>query len=96
MQELKDLVESYNRNFISSQKLQAMHEYRQAQMIASYVSLMFQSDGKEHEIWDFYPDMFSEDRERIEKVRVEQELEAHKEQMRAFAERMRGRFSEHT
>ncbi|MGT2964206.1 hypothetical protein [Streptococcus acidominimus] len=92
LQELKDLVESYNRNFISSQKLRAMHGYKQAQMIASYVSLMLQSDGKEPEVWDFYPDIFSDVRERTEQLRAERELEEHKARMRAFAERTRGRF----
>lgn len=69
-----------------------MHGYKQAQMISSYVSLMLQSDGKEPEVWDFYPDIFSDVREQAEKIRAERELEEHKARMRLFAERMRGRF----
>lgn len=61
-------------------------------MIASYVSMLLTSEAKEPEIWDFYPELFNEERQQIEQTRIQKELEIHKANMRAFAERMKGRF----
>ncbi|WP_228477362.1 hypothetical protein [Streptococcus suis] len=90
--ELKELVESYNRQQFQKQKEIASHHFIQSQMIARFVSLMFQEQGEAPDIWEYYPALFEEDRQRIEQARVERDLKIHQERMRAFAERMRGRF----
>ncbi|HEM4089471.1 hypothetical protein QE612_11240 [Streptococcus suis] len=91
--ELKELVESYNRQQFQKQKEIASHHFIQSQMIARFVSLMFQEKGEAPDIWEFYPTLFEEDRAQIEQARIERDLKIHQEQMRAYAERMRGRFT---
>ncbi|HEM2564868.1 TPA: hypothetical protein U0429_001986 [Streptococcus suis] len=90
--ELKELVESYNRQQFQRQKEIASHNFVQSQMIARFVSMMFQEKGEAPDIWDFYPTLFEEDRRQIEQARIERDLIIHRERMRAFAERMRGGF----
>ncbi|MEI4338070.1 hypothetical protein V9Z57_01755 [Streptococcus suis] len=90
--ELKELVDSYNRQQFEKQKEIASHNFVQSQMIARFVSMMFQEKGEAPDIWDFYPALFEEDRQQIEQARIERDLIIHREQMRAYAERMRGRF----
>ena len=63
-------------------------------MVASYVSRMFASDSESlPELWDFYPDLFGEERQRVEEERAKAQLELHKQRMRLFAERTRGKFT---
>lgn len=90
--ELKELVESYNRQQFQRQKEIASHNFVQSQMIARFVSMMFQEKGEAPDIWEFYPTLFEGDRRQIEQARIERDLIIHRERMRAFAERMRGRF----
>ncbi|WP_228477508.1 hypothetical protein [Streptococcus suis] len=90
--ELKELVESYNRQQFQRQKEIASHHFIQSQMIARFVSLMFQEKGEAPDIWEFYPALFEDDRRQIEQARIKRDLIIHRERMRAYAERMRGRF----
>lgn len=93
--ELKDLVESYNRTYLFQQKNLAISQQKQALMIAGYVSLLFQGkdSSRELDIWDFYPELFEDERKQAEQARVNMELETHKARMKAYAEATRGRFS---
>lgn len=91
--EIADLIESYNRTFTFKRKEQALHQYKLAQMVASYVSLMFSGENdKTPELWDFYPELFEDERQQIEQARIASQLAVHKERMRLFAERNKGRF----
>lgn len=90
--ELKELVDSYNRRQFQKQKEIASHNFIQSQMTARFVSLMFQEEGKAPDIWEFYPTLFLDEKKQIEQQRVKRDLEIHREQMRAYAERTRGRF----
>lgn len=90
--ELKELVESYNRKQFQEQKEIASHQFIQAQMVARFVSLMFQEKVEAPDIWEFYPALFADEKEQIEQARIERDLIIHREQMRAYAERMKGRF----
>lgn len=84
--EIREMIESYNRVRIQKQKDKIIESYRLSQMIANNVSLLLSKDAKPLEVWDYAPELFKEEREQVEKARQEQEMRAHKERMRWFAE----------
>ena len=84
--EIREMIESYNRVRIQKQKDKIIESYRLSQMIANNVSLLLSKDAKSLEVWDYAPELFQEEREQVEKARQEQEMRAHKERMRSFAE----------
>lgn len=91
--EVADLIASRNRTYTMERKEQAIQQYKLAQMVASYVSHIFSNDeSKNLELWDFYPDIFEEERKQVEQARIANQLLIHKERMRAFAERNKGKF----
>ena len=84
--EIREMIESYNRIKIQERKEKIIESYRLSQMIANNVSLLLSKDAKPLEVWDYAPELFQEEREQVEKARQEQEMLAHKERMRSFAE----------
>lgn len=58
-----------------------------SQMIANHVSLLLSSEAKAIDIWEYAPQLFGEEKEKVEEQRRQQELLLHRECMRAFAER---------
>ncbi len=58
-----------------------------SQMIANHVSMLLSSDAKPIDMWEYAPQLFAEEREKVEEERRKQELLLHRERMRAFAER---------
>lgn len=80
------MIESHNRVTIQKQKEKIVESYRLSQMIANNVSLLLSKDAKPLDVWDYAPELFKDERARVEKARQEQEMRMHKERMRAFAE----------
>lgn len=84
--EIRDMIESHNRVTIQKQKEKIVESYRLSQMIANNVSLLISKDAKPLDVWDYAPDLFQEERDQVEKARQQEEMQLHKERMRAFAE----------
>ena len=84
--EIRDMIESHNRVTIQKQKEKIVESYRLSQMIANNVSLLLSKDAKPLDVWDYAPDLFQEERDQVEKARQQEEMQLHKERMRAFAE----------
>ncbi len=84
--EIRDMIESHNRITIQKQKEKIVESYRLSQMIANNVSLLLSKEAKLLDVWDYAPELFKEERAKVEKARQEQEMRMHKERMRAFAE----------
>ena len=84
--EIRDMIESHNRVTIQKQKEKIVESYRLSQMIANNVSLLLSKEAKHLDVWDYAPDLFQEERDQVEKARQQEEMQLHKERMRAFAE----------
>lgn len=87
VREIIDLIESFNRVYIQKKKDEIIGQYRLSQMIANQVSTLVSNDAKILDVWEYAPELFSEERARVEEQKRHQQALLHKEQMRAFAER---------
>ena len=83
--ELYDFMESYNRRETRRLKQTAMMQYNQAVMIAQQWANLKDKDFKPAEIWDFYPELFADEKKKYEEEQAAEEWEAFKERRREYA-----------
>lgn len=87
--EITDYIESYSRREERKLKNRLSELHFLAKDTAQYVGLIF--GGKEGdqapELWDYFPELFSEERETAEVIQKQQQLAVYKAQMSDFAYR---------
>ena len=85
--EVIDIIESYRRVEKARIKQEISNNYMQAFMIRDGVASLFDGKVKPKQLHEIYPDLFVEEKEVVEELQRQNELEIHKERLRAFAER---------
>lgn len=88
--ELTDHLESYERRERDRVKQELSHKHFLAQDIAQYVNRMLNGskDGSElMELWDFYPELFREEKSWADQIIRNQKLEVYRAQMQDFVYR---------
>lgn len=87
--EIRDMLESYERKERRQIKQSLVEKHFLAKDIAQHVSLILNGSGKTEikELWDFFPELFGEEGQGVEKKRQEQEVVVYKAKMIDFAYR---------
>ena len=83
-----DEIDSYRRREKYKQKQQAIHAHNLAQQIIEGINLIVNGDDNQkelHGLWDYYPDLFEEEKEKHKKQQEYNEFENLKAQRRKFA-----------
>ncbi|WP_196002014.1 hypothetical protein [Clostridium sp. 1001271B_151109_B4] len=83
--ELIDLIKSYERREEARQKENIVLNYMLARQIGENVAILFDKDAKVTQLWDLYPDLFQKEKEINDKRAREAEMEAYKAKFTAFA-----------
>lgn len=87
--EIQDILESYERKKRQHMKERLAEKHFLAKDIAQYVSLIIYGpkDTKIMELWDYFPELFGDEKPAAEDKIQEQELAVYKAQMIDFAHR---------
>ena len=85
--EVIDIIESHRRVEKAKIKQEISNNYMQAFMIRDGVASLFDEKVKPKQLYEIYPDLFVEGKKVAEELQHQNELEIHKEKLRAFAER---------
>jgi len=90
--EITDLMESYERRQKAEYKRDLTLKHFLAKDIGQYVSLVLGgSKVKILELWDYFPELFENERESIEENQKHRQMEVYKAQMIDFASRHNNR-----
>ena len=90
--EIFDLMESHHRRERAEFKRKIMHDFIMADVNAKF---LFTEKGKQlPRPWDYYPELFEEDRKHFEEDQSEEEFEKYKDQRRARFEAFNKRFED--
>lgn len=87
LREVVDLIESHNRKLTAKTKEKYYHNYTLAQMISNNVARLLSSDVESLTVYDYAPELFKKEKEELDELKKQRDLELHKERMRLFAER---------
>lgn len=84
--EITDLMESYGRREIRQIKQDIVSKHFLAKDIGQYTALVIQGGDNMNpsELWDFFPDLFAEERVEGERQRAKRQLAVYKAQMEDF------------
>ena len=85
--EVIDIIETHRRVEKTKIKQEISNNYMQAFMIRDCMASLFDDKVKSKQLHEIYPDLFVEEKEVAEELQRQNELEIHKEKLRAFAER---------
>lgn len=87
--EVCDYIDSYERRRRQRQKQELVFKHFLARDIAQYINMIINgSDGKEPlELWDFFPDLFGEEKADVEEDKKKRQLAAYKAQMMDYTYR---------
>lgn len=83
-----DEIDSYRRREKFKQKQQAVHAHNLAQQIIEGINLIINGNDNQkelHGLWDYYPGLFEEEKEKHKKQQEYNEFENFKAQRRKFA-----------
>lgn len=85
--EVTDLMESYERRERARLKQSLLEKHFLARDIGQYIALVVQGSDQVEvlDIWDFFPELFREEKEAAKQARTEQQLALYKAQMERFA-----------
>lgn len=84
-------MESFNRKKEQQLKENLLVKFFQAESIAEHVGVYLNSENKTRKLWDFFPDLFKDEKEAYEKATMEEEMEKAKENRRAYAREIKKR-----
>lgn len=82
--ELQDLINSYNRRRLNEEKEKAIFYGVLAKQIGEQIAMLFDDKMQPKQIWDYYPNLFGNEKERIEEERSRAQLELHKARMKDY------------
>lgn len=87
--EIRDLLESFERRERRELKMRLQEKHFLAQDISQYVSLVINGSRNTEikELWDYFPELFGEERPAAESREKEQKMAVYKAQMVDFANR---------
>lgn len=87
--EIQDFLESYERKERRQMKQRLIEKHFLAKDIAQYISLILNGSDEVQivELWDYFPDLFAQERPEAEKKKQERELAVYKAKMIDFAYR---------
>lgn len=88
LDEIKDIIDSYNRKEITKQKQRAIDNSILADRIIRGIGMLFSQKGDNVEIkqiWDYYPGLFEEEKKNTLKQEEINELEEFKQRRKRFA-----------
>jgi len=85
--ELTDVIEAEMETRKQERKARISDAFVQAQAIAAYV--MHEKNSPVPQPWDYYPELFKEDKEQYLENKKKAEIEEHKAQMREYARRLK-------
>ncbi len=86
--EITDYIESYRRKEERKQKQIAIHNQNLADQLLRGISAIFSEDSNNisiKEIWDYYPDLFIEEKKAYQQKQEQEEFERFKERRKQFA-----------
>lgn len=89
MIEIQDILESFERKERKKTKQRLIEKHFLAQDIAQYVSLVVNGskDTKVLELWDYFPEVFEQEKPVIEAKQKDHDIAVNKAQMIDFAHR---------
>lgn len=79
--EVHDCIRSYGRRA----KIKILQQFIQAESIAEHVGRYLNSENKARKPWDFYPELFREEREQCEESKREEQVITAAENRRLYA-----------
>lgn len=91
--EITDLMESYERRKIAAAKQELLAKHFLARDIGQFVALVVHGSEQVQimDIWDFFPELFREEKMEAEKKQKEEQLAIYKAQMLDFMHRHNSR-----
>lgn len=89
--EIFDIMENYNRRRERELKEDLSKRFFQAESIAEHVGMYLNSQNKARKLWDFFPELFEDEKKAYEKAVAKEELEKAKENRRAYAQEIKRR-----
>lgn len=84
-------MESFNRKKEQQLKENLLVKFFQAESIAEHVGVYLNSENKARKLWDFFPELFEDEKKAYEKAVAKEELERLKENRRAYAREIKRR-----
>ena len=91
--EINDLIESYRRKYeIEAKQTLIFNKIQAEQIMHEILPLLAEKlpdDYRKPQLWDYYPDLFINEKEMFEKKQEEDKFEEFKEGRRRFAEQLR-------
>lgn len=86
IKELQDYIESYNRVKINKNKEKAIFNSILAKQIGEQVAMLFDEkmEIQPMQLWQLYPNLFDEDKEKYEAEKRNSDLELYKAKMKDF------------
>ena len=87
--EITDLMESYHRRKLAEIKQDLKNKHFLARDIGQFIDLALNGSQNTdfHELWDFFPELFKEEKEMEEQRRTKQQLALYKAKMLDYAYR---------
>lgn len=77
-------MEAYNKRTINEYKEKIILNSLLARQIGENIAALFDKENKITPLWDFYPDMFSGEKEKFEQEQRETKWKVYKAQMEAY------------
>lgn len=81
------MIRSYERRV----KLEITHKFFLAASIAEQVGMYLNSENKVRNLWDFFPEMFADERKEYEKMETEIQVKKAAENRKRYAEELNRR-----
>ncbi len=82
--ELQDLINSYNRRRLNENKEKAIFFGVLSKQIGEQVAMLFGDKVEPKQIWEYYPNLFGEEKVLIEEEQRKIQLELHKARMKDY------------
>lgn len=89
--EITDMMASFKRRRNNQLKQDLINGFAIAQHTAECIGQYMSKENEVHQLWDYFPELFAEEKERYEAVEGERQLETAKENRRAYAAELKRR-----
>ena len=91
MLEISDIMESFKRRRTRDLKQELINGFAFAEHTAELVGLYLSSENTARKIWDFFPELFSQEKTAYDEIEVRRQMEQAKENRRAYAAEIKRR-----
>lgn len=89
--EIYDLMQSYRRRKQFEVKQQLINGFSLQEYNARYIATYLNSENKTPHPWDFFPDLFEEEKKSYEKYLAQEQTETARENRKAYAAELKRR-----